>query len=636
MAQENDKKAELAAIAAAGLTAAGGAAALKQGVRANALLDTELNTARGAYGKAFTERERLTKLITGGRPNAAIPATHKLYPQWKAALDAQNAAKAIITKNSGTARGILGKIGATSLLGKNLTGALGKASGVLAKTGKWGKVGAGVLSAGAAYGANKAINDDDDEMRQKVYNKLRYGHYETNSELGKRKTLTETGNIGEGGLSEEEFDKYYKDNKDAFGRQYGGLGNVVHLGSQIGASLYNPIAGFLGGLNQDRMVNSAEDKFNMSMADSLASQAQGRRVINNANNLYGDEFATGLLGGYKPLENMMGVDGEGPRQVIKPYVDPATAAAQQKAKIAYDADSDRDMWGTAFRPNAARDGGRRWFQDVNELVSSGRDNPEDNELRRDALRGIMHSQGLISDEAFYGDLPKGAINPAGANPAGAITPQATVPAGVVQNAQSNLSNVGRPMSQNINIPPPTNPQDAESLMRTRSIMSGETNVAGAVGQSQAAYMNNRGMLTSNQQNNAVSDWRKSYWEGRGVRGFDYTPPPKPAQPAQSAAPIVGPSTLPSNQMVNSTPIGPFGGSRNRFNDTSGYDFDMSGVERHDMPAGSPVPLSPMRPTPDRRPPSPFNFAEPVPPPSPMRPNPTQSPYGRFRAGSTPY
>ena len=641
MAEENKKtKAELAALSAATATAAGGAYALKQGVKANALLDTELNAARAEYGKAFTERERLAKLANPrNRPNYAIPTGSKFYPQWKAALDAENAAKAIIAKNSGTARGILGKIGSTSLLGGKLTGALGKVSGVLAKGGKWGKVGAGILTAGAAYGAGKVINDDGDEMKQKVYNKLRYGHYETNEQLAKRGTLTETGNIGENGFSDEEFENYYKTNKEAFGRQYGGWGNEVQLGSQLIAGAYNPIAGFFGGLGQDRMVNSAEDKFNMSMADSLASQAQGRRVRNNADNLYGDKFAQGLMGGYLPMENMAGVNGGRPPQVTKPYVDPATAAAQQKAKIAYDADFEKDQWGTAFRPNAARDGGQKWFQDVKELVGSGRDTPEDNELRRDALRGIMHQQGLITDEDFYRDLPAGAIRPAGATPASAtpasaITPQATTPAGVVQNAQSGLSDVRNPMSQNINIPPPTNPQDAENLMRTRAIMSGETNVAGAIGQSQAAYMNGRGMLTAKQQDNAVSDWRKSYWESRGVRGYNYTPPPKPAQPPQ---PTVGPSTLPSNQMVNSTPLGPFGGRSNRYNDTSQYDFDMSGVTREDEPFGSPVPLSPMRPLPDRRPPPPlFNPAAPA-PLSPMRPDPTRrAPDYRFRAGSTPY
>ena len=501
---------------------------------------------------------------------------------------------------------------------------IGKASSAMSKMGPKGKmIAAGLMATGAGMAGSAAVTDSDDEMRQKVYNKLRYGHYETDEQLRKRRTLTETGNIGESGLSEEEFENYWQKNKEAFGREYGGYGNAVNIGSQILAGVANPFAGLLGSVGADGAINSVEDKFNMSMADSLASQAQGRRVRYNADTLYGDKFAAGLLGEYLPLENMMGVDNN-VRQVTKPYVDPATAAAQQKAKMAYDADSDKDMWGTAFRPNAARDGGQRWFQDVNELVSSGRDTPEDNELRRDALRGIMHAQGLITDREFYAGMPKGAINtagatPAGATPAGAVTPQAATPAGVIQNAQSNLSDVRNPMSQNINVPPPTNPQDAENLMRTRAIMSGEANVAGAIGQSQAAYMNSRGMLTAKQQDNAVSDWRKSYWESRGLKGFNYTPPPKPAQPVQPASPTVGPSTLPSERRVVNTPLGPFGGS--------------SVPQSQNDPYGSSVPLSPIPPIPDRKP---VNYMRPATPtPSPFRPTSTPPDY-RFRAGTTPY
>ena len=643
MPNEKTSKEQKAALAAAAV-AAGGKATLQAGVLKNAELDTKLNAARGAYGKATIELDVLTQKITGGKPNAAIPRAHKLYPQWKAALDAQNAAKAEIIKVNIPSRtlGNVGKFDLTGGIGPKIQAKItpafvSKFAKNSPKIASWGATGLkGGVAVGAGMALDSAINDSGDERRQKVYNKLRYGHFETDEQLAKRGTLTETGNIGESGLSDEEFDKYYKENAEAFGRQYGGWGNEVNMGANILAGLASAGAGFLGAPMSGKMIGGAEDVFNMSMADSLASQVQGRRVINNANNLYGEKFATGLTGGYKPLENMMGVDKKG-GQRIRPYVDPAIAAAQQKAKIAYDADFEKDQWGTAFRPNAARDGGQKWFQDVKELVGSGRDTPEDNEYLRDALRGIMHQQGLITDEDFYADMPAGAIKPAGATPAGAITPQATTPAGVVQNAQSGLSDVRNPMSQNINIPPPTNPQDAENLMRTRAIMSGETNVAGAIGQSQAAYMNGRGMLTAKQQDNAVSDWRKSYWESRGVRGYNYTPQAKPEQPAQPPQPTVGPSTLPSNQMVNSTPLGPFGGRSNRYNDTSQYDFDMSGVTREDEPFGSPVPLSPMRPLPDRRPPPPlFNPAAPA-PLSPMRPDPTRrAPDYRFRAGSTPY
>lgn len=390
------------------------------------------------------------------------------------------------TLNAATklARGAAGKM--DTITGKML----GKATGGRLGVGTAGALrGLGTFAL-ANWAMQKGLTTSETERLQKLMNGLKYGHAVSNEALAKMPSVKETGLIGESGLSEEEVADYFHKNKGIWDSQMGGWYNTIKNAGQGIAGLFSPAGALASSGLQMKLEEGANDDWFKAMAGSLESQGKTRMWRNEQDKALGEDFARGLYGEHRALQNMQDIGGNASGPKVIPY-NPNADAERQKA-IAYGLNSDKVGSASAMvGANAAREGGQRWYSDVQEQASK-LSNPDD---QRKLRLGMMYQQGLISQDDYMQQahgmtaqqyLQQSSTPATQATPA--TTKQPTVQQGVAQNASGPTAEVNPNLIRMPNQPSASGQAGMEEAMRMKAIASGQHNVEGAIGQSQLAYM----------------------------------------------------------------------------------------------------------------------------------------------------
>lgn len=382
------------------------------------------------------------------------------------------------------ARGAAGKM--DTITGKML----GKATGGRLGVGTAGALrGLGTFAL-ANWAMQKGLTTSETERLQKLMNGLKYGHAVSNEALAKMPSVKETGLIGESGLSEEEVADYFHKNKGIWDSQMGGWYNTIKNAGQGIAGLFSPAGALASSGLQMKLEEGANDDWFKAMAGSLESQGKTRMWRNEQDKALGEDFARGLYGEHRALQNMQDIGGNASGPKVIPYNQ--NADAERQKAIAYGLNSDKVGSASAMvGANAAREGGQRWYSDVQEQASK-LSNPDD---QRKLRLGMMYQQGLISQDDYMQQahgmtaqqyLQQGSTPATQATPA--TTKQPTVQQGVAQNASGPTTEVNPNLIRMPNQPSASGQAGMEEAMRMRAIASGQHNVEGAIGQSQLAYM----------------------------------------------------------------------------------------------------------------------------------------------------